>query len=393
MVRRTASIVLGIALALQCSGAAGQEHAHHGAAKGAPAAELGASAAFGRDALWAVFKRGRHVMLSRSNDGGATWLEARTVNAQAEDIGADGDSRPKVAIGAQGEVYVTWTQPLSRPYTGNIRFARSVDGGKSFDAPVTVHADRQEITHRFDAITVTREGRIFIAWVDKRDAVLARGKDAYRGAAIYFAVSDDRGATFRGDFRAADHSCECCRIALVAQEDGSVLALWRHVFEPDVRDHAMARLHADGHADGFMRASFDDWHLDACPHHGPSLAQDSDGRLHAVWFSGAPGREGVHYGRLRAGGPEGERAVGGATAEHADIAASGRRVAIAWKEFDGTRSRLRALRSDDGGASWREVELGAADGPSAHPLVLAHGGGFRVFWNTRERPLLVIALP
>ena len=72
---------------------------------------------------------------------------------------------------------------------------------------------------------------------------------------------------------------------------------------------------------------------------------------------------------------------------------SGARVAIAWKEFDGTRTQLRALRSTDAGETWREVELLQTDGPSGQPQVLADAQGFLVFWHTRERPLAVVALP
>ena len=243
----------------------------------ANAVPLAASAAFdARGGLWAVAVEGPHVVLRRSMDVGNSWSAARRVNAAAEPIGAEGDARPKIALGAGGEVYVTWTRPLGKPYTGEIRFARSLDAGRSFGMPLTVHGDRQEITHRFDALTVARDGKLFIAWIDKRDPVKA-GK-AYRGAAVYFAVSDNRGASFRGDYKLADHSCECCRIALLPRGDGSVLALWRHVFEPNVRDHALALMHADGCATGLRRATFDDWAVDVCPQHGPSprrMARDA----------------------------------------------------------------------------------------------------------------------
>mgnify|MGYP003344883948 CR=1 FL=1 len=45
---------------------------------------------------------------------------------------------------------------------------------------------------------------------------------SYRGAALYYAVSSDAGATFAGDFKAADHTCECCRIALAPAAGGGV---------------------------------------------------------------------------------------------------------------------------------------------------------------------------
>jgi hypothetical protein len=388
-----------IAMAIGCGAAfAGlAQHAGHGQSMPrTPRVELGASAAFdAQGRLWAVYKDGAHVMLRGSADHGRTWSAPQAVNAAAEPVAADGDSRPRIATGSAGEIYVTWTQPLAKPYTGFIRFARSTDGGQSFGAPVTVHADRQQITHRFDSIAVTRDGKVFVAWIDKRDGVRGTGAsgEPYRGAAVYYAVSGDRGATFRGDYRVAHHSCECCRIALVPDEEGGVTALWRHVFAPDIRDHAWTRLRADGTVDAVKRATFDDWHIEACPHHGPSLARDAAGRMHAVWYTGAAGKEGVHYGRLRDGAVEAERRVGGDAAEHADLAVAGRRVAIAWKEFDGQRSVLRALRSDDGGESWRDATLATSDGATDQPKVLVRGEGFHVFWNTRAQPLRVVPLP
>ena len=263
----------------------------------------------------------------------------------------------------------------------------------TFSAPAIVHADRQQITHRFDSLAVNAKGQVFVAWIDKRDQEALRGKGAYRGAAVYWAVSDDRGATFRGDYKLADYSCECCRIGLLPAEDGTVQAIWRHVFAPNVRDHAMGVLTPEGEAGEVVRATFDDWRVDVCPHHGPSLARDAAGQVHAVWFSGAADKGGVYYGRMRKGGVDGQRRIGGAAAEHADLAAAGNRIAVAWKEFDGERSRLRAMRSDDGGATWRESELASSGGPSGHPFVLARDGAFHVFWNRRDAPLSVVPLP
>jgi hypothetical protein len=356
-------------------------------------AGLNASAAFDqRGVLWAVVKDGGHLVVRRSDDLGRAWSKPVTVNPEPEPVGADGDARPRILAGPGGEVYVTWTRPLSKPYTGNIRFSRSLDGGRTFSAPVTVHTDRQEITHRFDSIAVNRQGQLFVAWIDKRDQVAA-GKDAgYRGAAVYFAVSDDRGASFRGDYRLADHSCECCRIALLPRADGSVLAMWRHVFAPNVRDHALAAMNPDGRPGKLQRATFDDWRVDVCPHHGPSLAADGAGRLHSVWFTQGT-KHGVFYGRLRDGAVEGQRRVGGETAEHADLAAHGGRLAVVWKEFDGERSRLRAMTSENGGDAWREHEMGVTSGASGHPLVLERQGRFYAFWNTRREPLSVTPVP
>lgn len=376
------------------SGADGT-HAHM--SRGTPdAAELGATAAFdAKGTLWAAHKTGGVITVSQSTDFGYSWSNPVSVTREPEPTDAGADARPKIAPGPDGEIYVTWTRPMGKPYTGEIRFTRSLDGGRTFAPARTVHTDRQEITHRFDAITVTPTGRVVVAWVDRRDSVaaIAAGAGPYRGAAIYFAVSDDRGGSFRSDTKLADHSCECCRIALVPRRDGSVLALWRHIFAPNIRDHAIGVITAEGNAGGMERASFDEWALDACPHQGPNLAVDERGQPHAVWFTASPKAPGLFYGRPGANGVEGLRKLGGSAAERPDVAVLGRRVAVVWKEFDGTRSQLRGLLSGDGGDTWREVSLASTANASDHPKIVTTGDRFFVFWNTRNEPLSVTPIP
>ena len=101
----------------------------------------------------------------------------------------------------------------------------------------------------------------------------------------------------------------------------------------------------------------------------------------------------MFYGRLGGDGVDAQRRVGGDTAEHADLAVSGRQVAVAWKEFDGRRSQLRAMRSEDGGDTWREYDVAATAGASDQPRLLERQGRFYVFWNTRQEPLSVHRLP
>jgi hypothetical protein len=352
-----------------------------------PRPELGTSAAFSPDGrLHAVAKQGEHVVLYRSDDDGATWSAPAIVNARPEPISADGENRPKIAFAADGAVLVTWTRPLGKPFSGEIRLARADSGtGSVFSPPITVHRDRAEITHRFDSLLVVPDGRVVVAWIDKRDLETAKSRgERYRGAAIYAAVSDDGGRSFRPEQKLADHSCECCRIAAAVDADGAPVVLWRHVFAPNERDHAIARLPAAGAAGAVERATFDRWRIDGCPHHGPSLVVDAAGRRHAVWFNLIDGEGQVAYGRLATDGspPTARRRIGGAAAVHADLAVAGARLAIVWKEFDGSRARLFAALSEDGGDSFRSFELAATDGASDQPRALARGGELFAFWRT-----------
>lgn len=362
----------------------------------APRPELGASAAFGPDgSLYAVTKRDGHVLLFRSRDEGVSWEAPAVVNPQPEAIAADGEDRPKLAFARDGGVLVAWTRPLSKQYTGEIRLARAADG-QHFSAPLTVHRDRAEITHRFGSLVVAGDGRVLLAWIDKRDGEAAKGgKTPYAGAAIYAAVSTDGGKTFAPEYKVADHSCECCRIAATIDEDGAPLLMWRHVFAPNERDHALVRIKADGMPEAMVRATFDRWRIDGCPHHGPSLAVGNGGVRHAVWFNQKDGEGRVFYGRLAEGKESAiasQRALGGARAEHADLAAVGQRVAVAWKEFDGELARVFAMLSEDGGRTFRQTEIAGTAAASDQPRLLLRGEAFYVFWRTEREGMRVFKL-
>lgn len=382
-----------IILLAACSIATAADPAQHGTMK-MPRAELGASAAFAPDgALYAVTKQGEHVRLHRSADAGASWDAPLVVNAQPEAISADGENRPKLAFAADGTMLVSWTHPLSKRFSGEIRLARRLEDGR-FSAPITVHSDRSEITHRFDSLLVGGDGRIYVTWIDKRDLEAATAANTpYRGAAVYAAVSEDGGASFKPEVKVADHACECCRIAMARDRDGAALVFWRQVFEPNERDHALVRLGPDGRPVSFARATFDRWKIDSCPHHGPSLAVTPDGTRHAVWFDQVDGEGYVFYGRLADGQVEGQRPLGGGLAAHADIAAAWGRVAVLWKEFDGERTQLRGEVSDDGGKTFRAFALASAAGASDQPRLLARGEELFAFWHTEREGLRVFPIP
>lgn len=390
--------LLLIAALLLAGPAGAAEEQRMNAPKARPArVELGSSAVFGPDgALYIASKRGEHVVVERSADLGQSWEAPLVVNAEPEAISADGENRPKIAFAADGGLLVSWTRPLGKPYSGAIRLARANDG-RHFAPPQTVHRDPAEITHRFESLLTLADNSVIVAWIDKRDLEAAGDKAAYRGAAIYSARSTDGGRSFQPEGKLADHSCECCRIAATADRDGAPLFMWRHVYAPNERDHALARLNADGTPDSVQRATFDRWQVDGCPHHGPSLAVDAQGMRHAVWFNQKDGEGHVYYGRLvsRDGAlqVDGQQTVGGPRAAHADLGTAGERLAIAWKEFDGERTQLQAMLSADGGRTFRSLPLAATNGASDQPRVIRRQDQLFAFWRTEKEGFRLIALP
>ncbi|MBK6293490.1 MAG: hypothetical protein IPF55_03400 [Rhodoferax sp.] len=363
-----------------------------------PRPQLGISAAFAPDgALWVVGVTPQGQLFVQTAPPfapgeGPTWLAPRLLDTGGDPISADGENHPKLVFGPSGTVLVAYTQPLAKPNTGFVRMLRSLDAGKTFSPPFTVHADRQEITHRFESIGFDAKGALHTIWIDKRDLEAAPkvgNKSSYRGAAIYRNVSVDGGASFGPDIKVADHSCECCRIALGLGADGVQRAMWRHVFEPNVRDHAFAALTSAvaPAASSIVRATYDEWRVDGCPHHGPSLAATGDG-FHAVWFGireqGAAKVSGVRYGRLHFDGSPVEGTVQllpDDRAEHASVAAHGNRVAVVWRSVDGMTSTLKAWLSLDGGQTFRVATLGQASGDNDFPRLVQQGPRMAVVWR------------
>jgi hypothetical protein len=368
-------------------------HAQHGA-RAKPRPALGIGAAFSPSGeLWIVGldAQGR-LFTQASRDDGRSWGPQQLLPIGTDPVSADGENRPKLAFGPQGRVVVSYTRPLDKPHTAHIRLLRSTDGGKSFAAPVTVHEDRQPITHRFEAVAFDGQGTLHSLWIDKRDleahkqAASAEGVQAsYRGAAIYRNESKDGGQTFGPDIRVAEHSCECCRIALAPAPNGGVAAMWRHVFEPNERDHAFALIGAARGAEP-TRATRDRWAIDGCPHHGPGLAADGAGGFHAVWFGDRAGEVRVRYGRLAPdGSPRGEvRALPDERAEHADVQSAGRHVAIVWRSFNGQATSWRAWVSADQGQTFALKELGRSTDDNDHPRLAVHGERIVALWRTAQ---------
>ena len=349
--------------------------------------------------LWAAWIEGSHVYVSSSADLGRTFGLAVKVTPQPEEIDANSESRPKIAIGPAGEVYVSWTKTGTQRFTGDIQFSRSLDAGRTFSAPKTINDDRLVTGHRFDALHVSPSGSIYLAWIDKRDMEKAlAAKRPYDGAALYYTKSTDRGETFVANRKLKDQICECCRLAVDFDNDAPVL-FWRDILPGSIRDHGLLRFDDPQTPGAVQRATRDGWEINACPHHGPSLSISDTGTYHMVWFTGeGPSGAGAFYARsidkgktlgppMRLGSPEG----GGG---HAVVLSRGRTVYLAWKESLGAKGMsIQVMKSDDGGERWSAVSTPLnTQGRSDHPFLVARDTQTYLSWFTADEGLRVVPL-
>ena len=383
-----------------------QLHAHEEHTK-QQTGKLAVSLAFdGQGDLWRTTEKDGYIWVDSSRDLGKTFSKPVQVNPQPQKIGADGEARPKIAIGPQGYIYLTWTEALKKPFSGYIWFARSTNQGKSFEKPYIVHQDRTEITHRFDALNISKNGSITVSWVDKRDLIAAKaaGK-VYDGAAIYYARSLDNGASFTTEQKLADGSCECCRIAFTNKPDGTAVAMWRHVFAGSERDHMLAEIpQSAGQTPVIKRATFGRWKIDGCPHHGAALASGGEAKdwwgYHMAWFDGGNDDAGknasLFYARM-----DGEAWVSSPAkkfgnhknqAGHPALLSIGEKVWLAWRETEANTNTVMGMFSDDGGRSWGAAKIIARSlGQADYPQLITHEHQVYLAWNTLKDGLQVIA--
>lgn len=345
--------------------------------------------------LWRVSVKDDFVLVDVSYDLGKSFSKPITVNAQAQNVAANGEARPKIAIGPEGNIYLTWTEALKTPFSGYIWFARSINAGKTFEKPIIVHQDRAEITHRFDALNVAPNGNITVIWVDKRDLIAAKaaGK-VYDGAAIYYAVSSNKGATFNPELKLADSSCECCRIAMTNKPDGTVVAMWRHVFEGHERDHMLAEVPATATSLPVMqRATFGHWQIDGCPHQGAALASGGAGQdwwgYHMAYFDGKDVKPGLYYSRMDgvawASSPPKQFGNHQYQAGHPAILSLGDNVWLVWREVEAKNNKIFGMFSSDGGKIWQEAKLLiSVVGKMDYPQLIAQGDQVYLIVNTLQ---------
>lgn len=387
---RSFLLVLVAALALMDGTASAQMPHDPGGARNCMEPTLAcattATPTFGPDgALWLVWAAGGRVSVARSADLGHTFSSRVAVNPQPVRLDTGPDSRPKIVVDDGGRIYVAYATFKDDDFNGEVFFSRSTDGGASFASPQPITPDTA--SQRFEAIEVDRHGKLFASWIDKRDAFAARreGK-SYAGAALAFAWSDDAGVTFSSARIARDNSCECCRLGVAFAGDGRPVVLFRNVFDDNIRDHAITTFADPATPGPIYRVSIDNWQIDACPHHGPSLAVAPDGTYHVAWFTGASARPGVFYARSVDGGRSfsATKALADKGNNPYVLAVHGD-VWLAWKEFDGKRTNVETMVSHDNGMTWSEPQVVATTGErSDHPLLVSDGHRPFLSWLTRQ---------
>jgi hypothetical protein len=239
-----------------------------------------------------------------------------------------GDAAPheqapaQVAVAPDGTVFVAWQNNQhaeGRPFPySNLRLARSDDGGRTFEPAITINDDVTlgPASHTFHDMIVARNGTVYVSWIDGRARAAAERERAASAAPgdstmhehaghdlenappqeIRVARSTDSGRSFGPSTVVAIDPCPCCRTSLAITDDGAIILGWRGILDGSIRDIVLARSTDGGSTfTAPARVHDDGWHIEGCPHAGPSIATTGDGLVHIAWYTGAEGEPGVYH--------------------------------------------------------------------------------------------------
>ena len=223
--------------------------------------------------VYLLYGQDKSLFLVRSTDGGQTF---------SEPVLASGDvpahvlpvEKPALAVDDENRVAVAWLEMPPSFEGATIWYARSEDGGRTFEPGrrVAVEPAGEVVMVQ---VALDESGNPLLAWLT--------------GSQLRFSRSYDGGASFTETISIGDGSCECCQ-PQIAVKDGEIHIGYRGL-EPgndkgDIRDIVMIRS-ADG-GETFQpvtRVSDAHWYLPACPIAGPSLAIHDD-ILYLAWMDG-----------------------------------------------------------------------------------------------------------
>lgn len=245
--------------------------------------------------LYVVWLDGRlgepTIFFARSDNGGLDWSKNVQVNEQAGKPSAL--ARPTIAVDLAGQVLVAWED--LRNGDSDIFFARSPDGGLTWEGDVRVNDDSTSRPQINPSLAVDIVGKLYLAWRDDRNGPQVPDPD------IYFARSDDGGRTWSPNVRVNDDKSGRLQDKPSLAVDGRsrLYLAWRDdrngesVPDPDIY---FARSVDGGETwSANVRVNGDD---PGAVQDNPSLAVDREGVLSVVWRDDRSGGKQVNNSNI-----------------------------------------------------------------------------------------------
>lgn len=287
--------------------------------------------------IYAVFHRANNdstnlYMISSVNNG-SSFSSPVKVNDKEGDADPAYIS-PPIRFGPNNEIFVSWGRIVPHETfwgIGDIRLAKSVDGGKSFE-PTINPAKNEPVSEKLYAdLAISKNGTILIPYVNNELVAVNESSVAYDMDKLDYITqinllrSTDDGNTFQ-KITLDPEGCQCCDTATTYGPDGEIYISWRD----SKRTNAQLSDHSDKYISNQSESDYVDktaleqglievpiysttrdivvshttdngsglkysepvdvqklkWYMNGCPSVGPGLQFDSEGTLHVSYFTG-----------------------------------------------------------------------------------------------------------
>ncbi|MEO6569741.1 MAG: hypothetical protein ABIO94_13325 [Opitutaceae bacterium] len=169
----------------------------------------------------------------------------------------------------------------------DVTISRSFDKGTSWGKPFVPHRDGVKAEHGFVSMFAAADGNLAAVWLDGREMKPgANGNDHGHGDMTLRYVKIMRDGSLTDDASLDRRVCECCQTSAAMTAVGPIIVFRdRSEEEKEIRDISIVRLNAGKWS--VPRPVFQDgWQLNGCPVNGPAVAA-SGKRVAVAWFTAA----------------------------------------------------------------------------------------------------------
>jgi hypothetical protein len=267
--------------------------------------------------------------------------------------------------------------------------SRSGDGGKTWLAPLTVNSDGTPTEHGFVSLWPQSRDSIGIAWLDGRNTA-GEGHGGHEGhgsgAMTLRVASLDAGLNKSAESELDPRTCDCCQTDAMMTARGPLL-VYRDRDGDEIRDIAAARF--DVGAWTLPRKVHDDrWKMPACPVNGPAVAANGM-QAWVAWYTASGDMPKVRIARSRDAGDSFSAPVdldnGLEVQGRVGAAADGNNVWFSWSREDSDGQSLWLARYETGlGKELQRIQVAKLQGrgrATGFAQLVARENGAYLVWT------------
>lgn len=300
---------------------------------------------------------------------------------------------PSLAALPDGSLAAHWLVRSGRRSEYDIHLARSFDGGATWSAAPTPHRDGTVSEHGFVSLFPEPDGALSAVWLDGRKyAEAGAGEHDPEGEMMLRATTLSAEGVLGEEIALDERTCDCCQTAAALTAEGPVVA-YRDRSPEEVRDIALVR-RVGGRWSEPVTVHEDGWVISACPVNGPAIA--AEGRTVALaWFTAARDTARVLLAFSTDAG-----ATFTAPVEVSDGEPAGRvgvallpggSALVSWLERVDGAAEVRVRRVDADGKVGPSLAVATSSGEraSGFPRLIRSGGDVVLAWTEPTRPARV----